>query len=421
MSRDIKHKAAWAANGGSRGFSLVELMIVMTITVFVLAATSQILVSLISNFKQQGKIAESSIERVVGLEILRRDIQSAGFGLASGLKNSISIYQEADDWSKLSHYTEATNPSGSDPHPSYIKPADFNDSNPQTAPRAFIITTPTWSFNDSNYIVIKSANLGSTAAAGKFHILRYDHILDEGVVNAWYPKNNNPLTDANLIPDDYVMALTIRDKEWIGLVNAAGDKTKYYARFKDVDIFTPPNDRKSVHLIYGLSSDKVPVAPFNRADYFISDYAEIVPADCAPGTGVLVKASMLHGDGKLGNEQPLLDCVADIQVVFTLDENGDGNISPINSIGHLSAKEIKEQLKQVSLYILVQEGRANARRKFYPDPADESVTTINVGMLDKYGDLIYGRAFDLNEHVGSTFNNYKWRVMQLTESPSALR
>ena len=72
---------------GQRGFTLVELMVVMAITVFVLAATSKILVSMISTMKQQSKIAETSIESVVGLEIMRRDIQSAGFGLPNGMSS----------------------------------------------------------------------------------------------------------------------------------------------------------------------------------------------------------------------------------------------------------------------------------------------------------------------------------------------
>ena len=106
-------------------------MVVMAITVFVLAATSKVLVSLISTFKQQSKIAESSIESVVGLEVVRRDIQSAGFGLASGIAQGVSTFRDPD-WSVLNDYTEAVNPGAGDPNPG-IEPEDFNDSNSSAA------------------------------------------------------------------------------------------------------------------------------------------------------------------------------------------------------------------------------------------------------------------------------------------------
>ena len=410
-----------------KGFTIVELMVVMAITVFVLAATSQVLVSLISTAKQQSKIAESSIESVVGFEILRRDIQSAGFGLASGLANGAVSTYVGYDWSVLNDYTEAVNPDSGDPNPN-IEPEDFNDSNssaayyssadPKAPPRAFISAAPAWTVNDSDYLVIKGANLGSTAAAGKYHTLEYDS-PGPGTVNTWYPEKTNPIFDANLRDTDYVMVISIRDKESVGLVE--DDSSTYYTRFDDLVDFKPPDNRE-VRIIYGLDSGSVPRAPFNRADYYISDQGR--PGHCATNTGSLVKASMQHSDGKLGMEMPLLDCVADMQVIYGRDTDDDGTVdNHTDSLFGLSALAIKEQVKEVRVYVLVHEGQADPRRKFAPDPANPPAnppTGADDNVIE-VGEFGLGRDFDLLDNIGTTYTNYKWRVLRVVESPSAMR
>ena len=61
-----------------KGFTLVELIVTMTIFVLVIAAASGVFTGLLTQFKQQSKITETNIEGVVGLEILRHDLSSAG-------------------------------------------------------------------------------------------------------------------------------------------------------------------------------------------------------------------------------------------------------------------------------------------------------------------------------------------------------
>ena len=48
-----------------------------------------------------------------------------------------------------------------------------------------------------------------------------------------------------------------------------------------------------------------------------------MPQRCADNTGVLYKATVNHSDG-LFSELALLDCVADMQVIYALDNNEDG-------------------------------------------------------------------------------------------------
>ncbi len=410
-------------HGDDKGFSLVELLVVMAITVFVLMATSKVLVSLISTFKQQSKIAESSIESVVGLEILRRDIQSAGFGLASGISNSVSTFR-IYDWSSLNDYTEVVNPDSGDPNPD-IEPEDFNDSDssaayyispdPKASPRVFISAAPAWTVNGSDYLVLKGANLGSTAASGKYHTLEFG-----GAVNTWYPEKANPIFDANLRDTDYVLVISIRDEESVGLAEDESSAGTYYTRFDDLADFEPPDNRE-VRIVYGLDSDSVPVAPFNRADYYISSQEQ--PGRCAPNTGSLVKASMQHSTGKLGPEMPVLDCVADMQVLYKMDENEDGiadaGLVDSSVILTKTALQIKRQVKEVRVYILVHEGQADPRRKFAPDPANPPADPPTGA--DDNEILVGARSFDLLDNIGTTYTNYKWRVLRVIESPSAMR
>ncbi len=441
----------------------MELLVAMGLTVFVLAATSKILVTMITNMKQQSKIAETSIESVVGLEILRRDIQSAGFGLPSGRVVGISTYSKID-WDDLDRYTEVVDPGGTDPNPN-INPADFNDSDPaaeyadprsptKAPPRAFISADPDWTVNDSDYLVMKGANLGRTPASGKFHTMVYNEDTNSVDINEWKYKNvkSNPLFNANLQDTDYVMVVSLRDKFNVGLVEDSVTANKYYTTKGDTSNFEP-NDNKEVRLIYGIDSDNVPVAPFNRADYYISDVG--VPEQCAPGTGTLVKASMRHADGKLGIEVPVLDCVADMQVVYGIDdedENGDpgqdGVIDDdmrdvITGALILNASQIMAQVKEVQVYILLHEGRADMRRRYSPTPANpayaDSITvkdlvgaaypaptgdsTIMVGLrdFDFANDFYDTQSQSLKDAVRGKWVFYKWRVMKLVENPSALR
>ncbi len=77
-------------------------------------------------------------------------------------------------------------------------------------------------------------------------------------------------------------------------------------------------------IVYGVDPDTDLRMPFNRADYFISNAN--VPQRCAPNTGVLEKVVVNQNGGGLTNFLPLLDCVADMQVVYRRDTNGDGTI-----------------------------------------------------------------------------------------------
>ena len=97
-----------------------------------------------------------------------------------------------------------------------------------------------------------------------------------------------------------------------------------------------------------------------------------------------------------------MKCVADMQVVFSLDSNGDGGVDLHVAEGGcaLTAKEIRNQLKEVRIYLAAHEGGKD-RDFLYTSP------TLEVG---EFG---VGRTLDLNALYGADYKNYRWKVYKL--------
>src|ERR1700681_3108820 len=64
-----------------KGYSLVELMVVLLLFVVVLGLVGRSFSTILSQSSRLFKNEESNIEGVVGLEMLRHDLNQAGFGL----------------------------------------------------------------------------------------------------------------------------------------------------------------------------------------------------------------------------------------------------------------------------------------------------------------------------------------------------
>lgn len=331
------------------GFTLVELMITMVIFVLALAAASQIFVGLLSNFKQQSRIAESNIEGVVGLEIMRTDLEQAGFGLCWDLDGGV-------------YNNEAANAAAPNP-------ADYNDA--PGVPRAFV-SGDNVGFNQSDYIVVKATNVATNAAAQRWtYINKVEG--QPSLLRGWSSVSGDRLTGT-----DHIIALNLNDRR---LINNAGD---FSVQLNDPNFsfnpggpnpptfaFEPIRDRDQTFVVYGIKTDNpggvLPRMPFNRADYYIrkvnpmpnrcaQDSAD--PTNPATGTGILYKATVNHDNGTL-TELPLMDCVADMQIVYGLDTDNDRKVDTIEdgTLGALTAEQIRTQLREVRVYIVGHEGQ----------------------------------------------------------------
>ena len=347
---------------GESGFSLLELMIAMVIVASVLAAASTFFIGTVRQYKVQTKITESNVEGVLGLELMRQDVESMGFGLP---------------WNNLSAYTESTDPNIT----------ALNES--PNAPRPVVSINNAASgvsLNGSDYLVIRSARVGMDNAAGKWTTLS-----SANVKRSW----GSP--DDDMDNGDWVVVLST------GTTDSTRQSLAGTSTFGTTGGLVP-TEAFQTNIVYGIGAVS-PVRPFNRADYFVADNAAYTrPRHCASNTGVLVKGAIAHDATGTATLFPLLDCVADMQVVYGLDTDADPStpLVPSDDISGLATNALRTQLKEIHVHILAHTGQ---RDETFTYPA----TTVSVG----------SGGFVDNVDV-SGFRNYRWKVYNIVVRPTAL-
>lgn len=307
------------ANRDDKGFTLIEVMVTLVILIVVLTAASGLFSLVLGQYKQQTKIAETGMERTIGLEILRQDVAHAGHGLP---------------WNGLSvAYPEAA-------------VTTYNDS-PPSAPRA-ILSGNNAGFGGSDRLIVKAASVGIDPLCRKWTLLD-----STGATRTWTPASEN------LVVGNRVIVLepgaTEDTRRSLVVVGAS-----YGVDFAAVGGFAPINPGDT-RVVYGIDGGTSLRMPFNRAEYFID--TTDVPQSCAPNTGVLVKALVSHDDGTLETPLPLLDCVQDFQVEYRLDTNGDGFVDTTSDDitgPSYDARAIRQQVKDVRIVILAHEGQRDS-------------------------------------------------------------
>jgi hypothetical protein len=97
-----------------------------------------------------------------------------------------------------------------------------------------------------------------------------------------------------------------------------------------------------------------------------------------------------------------------MQVIYRLDTDNNGTIdSTVNDISAFTAQQIRDQVKEVRVYILSHEGERDRSFRYRN-------STITVG---EFG---IGRTFNLSATIGSTWANYRWKVSTLVVKPRNL-
>jgi len=357
---------------GQKGVSFIELLIVMTLVVIVLTMNTDTFGVIFRQSRQQTQAVGAQMDRVVGLEILRTDLEHAGFGLPWSFQGTIN-------------YSEATgNPQNT-----------YNDA-PSNPPKAFWSGNDptTFTLNNSDYLVIKSTIVGTNESSQ-----RWTYIIGGQQPHPW---SSNNLSNGDRVTVIWPRSVTGFNKELV--MDGANFYTTYSSSAFPIEY--SPAGATTRFVIYGVDPDTNLRMPFNRADYYIQRPASI-PQACAPNTGVLYKASINQGNGAL-NPEPLVDCVADLQVIYRLDTNNDGTIdSTVNDISGLTAQQIRDRVKEIRVYILSHEGQKDGAFKF-------ASSTITVG---EFG---VGRTFNLSSTIGSGWENYRWKVSTLVVKPRNL-
>ena len=379
------------------GFSLIELIIYMALLGILMTMVFSSFTPVMQSSSQQWRIAKTKVETGIGLDLLRSDLEHAGFGLPWEFPVGVTP----------SPYLEPNPP---------VAPAAMNDA--PNVPKALASEdNSAFSMNGSDYLAIKAANVVIGVSSQKWGLLGRD---------AAHNVNVQSLSDDAFVSTDRVIVIRpeVSPGEYRQLVTDGTPNYFTQATSAALTSFAPPetpNDPNGVqYLLYGLDDINLS-RPYNRTDYYINNAG--MPARCAPGTGTLVKATLNQANNSF-TIMPIVDCVADFQVVYYLDTNGDGGWdarADASGLNGLTAKQIRDQVKSIRCYVLTHEGGVD---RTYTQPLDPvtGLPTINVGEVDTNGvTLLAGRAFDLNANIGLTWNNYRWKVYGLAVTPTNLQ
>jgi type II secretory pathway pseudopilin PulG len=341
-----------------RGMTMVELLVSIAIVMVVIGTATTAYLKILRTYKTHGRLAEGYMANLTGLEMLRYDIEMAGFGLPASMGGA--AYSEAND---------------STVH--YYNPADLNDS-PNGVPRAFVLLNPK-PINPPNLPVatLSSANssavltIKSTAANINATSKKWSMIMNTGtpIVKLWGVNALDPVMDFtqgdNFIILDYNGVLQPAGAWSSYTFNASQPNTGYY---NNASTLPTPATQKYVYYMYGLDNNNGNhTMPFNRVDYYLDKILTDFPkSSCAASTYTLYRTTIDQATGKLINKAPLVDCVRDFEVAFGIDPGGDpaqqivwqqSLVNPDGSAmpatGPLS---IQQQLREVRVFVLYQEG-----------------------------------------------------------------
>lgn len=391
-----------------RGFSLVELMITMVIFVLVIVAASNIFLGVLTQFKQQSKIAETNIEGMIGLQMLKADIEQGGYGLPYDINGA--------------DYDEA---SGADVAVVGFDASAYNDAGVADAPPRGLVTGNNVTMTgQSDVLAVKATNVAINNAAQKFA-----YISNTGAANivaAWTNSAGTQIAEETLANTDRVTVIRPQQGVAQKVLQVSGT---FYTTFNNIaaSAFAPATNSLETYLVYGISGADNPIMPFNRADYYVRTPATM-PSQCALGTGVLYKGTInnttVAASSGRHSELPLLDCVAAVKIALNLDMNEDGLAATVADAdaSTLSTTEgattatvratladaalLRTRLKEIRVYILLHEGQ---RDTSYTSPAQMQIIDPTIGA----GTPLL--TYDVPNR------NYRWKIYTMVISPYNLR
>jgi len=393
----------------NRGFTLVEMIIVMLIFVIVIGITGDAFNRIVSKALNLTKTAESNIAGIVGLELMRVDLESAGYGLPWSFSQDID-YDEA-----------AEVPGAALNDKDRIYPSDPTQEN---VPRAIMSTNDVVSadqtvvFNGSDVLAVRSQSVATNAASKRWTYIESAVLpsVNPAPVPYSWSADNLAATDrvviiqpiASLKPTKQLVAKS--STEWSATFNN-------YSTIGKPPVYNDAEKKSDAYIIYGVDGDTDLRMPFNRGDFYVRRPAASeqgwvrLPQRCNTATGVLFKGIVSQANGNY-QELPLLECVLDMQVVYELRTAGSSIMTDSADISALTPKEVREQVKAIKVYILTHDGGRD-RNYTYPN------ATIGVGP----GDGIIsgtGRTYDFAANGIPDWQNYRWRVYQMVARPSNL-
>lgn len=398
------------------GYSLVELVVVMLVFSIVMSIICVSFNRIVISSSQIVKTGETDIGGLIGLELFRSDLELAGFGLPWSLPKAVTYHESG------SRVMVAGHP-GTDL-------ASFNDENDlgPLPPRA-VISGDNVGLNGSDYLVLKGTAMGMSATARSWSYLNYSTMSAPKQSKSeleLVPGN----TDRVVVIKSTVTASGIPDRQLVtDGVNSAVFTLIFNLPFSQN--FLPKNSNDH-YMVYGVAPDKrdengnlQPLSyPYNRADYFIGKPGRVSPT-CAGNTGTLYKVT-INQNTDIPTYYPLLDCVADMQVIYYLDSSGSGgvdrhvaNFCDFRESCTLSAAELRAQLKEIRVYILAQEGKKD---RSYNYPLDRMPIVVGDAGLDRAVGKTLGSVWTTAamSSMDPEWRHYHWKVYTIVVQPKNL-
>ncbi len=408
-----------------KGFTLVELIVTMAVFILVIMIATDAFNVILTQSSKLMKSEESNIEGIIGLEQFRHDIQQGGYGLPHQFPATAPVYTEATG-TTASTYNDA--PSG--------VPRPFTSGN------ALVGTSGGGSAGNivdgSDYLVIRGSTVGRSNTSQRWTYLRYTSLNPRP--NSWPSSKENIDSSAWVIVLKRTFSSGTYHNELVVDASQSNNTNLYFSPNYNPAGFiasnfnpTAPNE---IYSIYGIDKDDIRM-PFNRTDYFVSRPTSSMPTLCAPSTGVLYKTTVRQSNGGL-DYIPLVDCVADMQVVYGWDlknsgsagmdglidtfssadgsaVSGEASIAEVQGclgsgaqqLGYPAPAEcIRTSLKLIKVYLLVQNGGKDTT---YTSPATFE--------LYETGEASLGRLYTLT----TSMRNYRWKVYKITVRPTNLQ
>lgn len=365
----------------SKGMTLIELLIALVVVVVVLAAAFLSFSRLFQGFKSQTKVSETHISSLIGFELLRKDIEMAGFGVPYNC-TGITFSEAAS--SPESTYNE----NGTEVHPFTV------GNNAGSGSSDYLVVRS--AFNPEDEETLKWAYFIANGSA-----INNNTSSPCNAITLQQGGSGNFSEHTNVVVEDGESDLRNIMKRGTG-----ADSWKFYIKSGTLDK-CPDNapDENRFYLVYGLDKDTDTSPnvrmPFNRVDYFIAKPSSgSMPTKCESTSYELYRAQLRHSDGKL-NKQPILDCVKDFQVAFYVVDNSS---STWQEAPPYSAADQKHKIKEVRLFILYQEGQ---KERTQVSNATLTLGDNDTGTLSSFsptGDEVY----------------YHWRVKEISVKPMNL-
>lgn len=307
-----------------KGFTLVEILITMVLVSAIIGMAYYAYNRLATGITTESSSIQGAMDKIIGLELLRLDIEHAGFGISK--EESCSPVR----WIAALNSSDQCDP---DIEKGLILRSTLNNSNQKTL----------------GWILV-------------------DCKQDE----SWL---NHIIVDERKQPTNNVVFLDYR---------------KHFAFSGNVTSKCPLDAHYIGYPVDTSVSSGCNVQTCTRIAYVLSSSQSL--AQCAQGTRNLLRKV----GGELG--APILNCVADWELRFGLDTDNDGAVDSVVLGTDLpsSPEEIRNQLKYISFYALVQEGNFDSTYDY-----GNNVTVDNDVVLTFPSDC-------------PTCPNYHWKVIKKT-------